>query len=236
MEKPNNLKLIVVMPAYNAERTLEKVYNEIPHNIVKDIILVDDMSKDTTIEIAKKLGIRTILHPKNLGYGANQKTCYREALKTDANIIVMLHPDYQYDPKLIPEIIRPIQSGAADVVFGSRLLDGKALRSGMPVYKYVSNKILTLVENLAFKTKYSEFHTGYRAYKREVLEDIPFMSFSDDFVFDTQMVVYIMKLRFNLSEIPVAAKYDKDSSTISFTRSVIYGLKSLIALGKYVFL
>lgn len=222
--------LVVVMPAYNAERTLEKVYNEIPRELADEIILVDDMSKDTTIEVAKKLGIKTILHHKNMGYGANQKTCYKEALKTNTEIIVMLHPDYQYDPKLIPEMIKPIKTGTADVVFGSRLLDGKALQSGMPLYKYISNKILTLVENLVFRTKYSEFHTGYRAYKREVLKKIPFMSFSDDFVFDTQMVVCIMKSKFKLSEIAVSAKYDEDSSTISFTRSIIYGIKSLLAL------
>lgn len=229
------MKVTVVMPAYNAERTLEKTYREIPFDIVDEVILVDDSSKDRTVEIARSLGIRTIVHPENRGYGGNQKTCYTEALKGDGNIIVMLHPDYQYDPKLIPKMVAPIKNGEADAVFGSRLLSGDTRESGMPFYKYIGNKALTLIECVVLGKRYSELHTGYRAYSRKLLETIPFMENSDNFVFDTQLILQLMRNKFRLKEIPAQAKYTDESSTVSFKTSVIYGIQSLISLLKYLF-
>lgn len=228
------MKVTVVMPAYNAERTLEKTYCEIPFDIVDEVILVDDSSKDRTVELAHSLGIRTIVHPENRGYGGNQKTCYIEALKGRGAIIVMLHPDYQYDPKLIPKMISPIKSGEADAVFGSRLLAGKARECGMPLYKYIGNKVLTLIECVVIGKRYSELHTGYRAYSRKVLETIPFMENSDSFVFDTQLILQLLRNKFRLKEIPAQAKYTEESSTVSFKTSVIYGIESLISLLKYL--
>jgi glycosyltransferase involved in cell wall biosynthesis len=221
------LKVIVVMPAYNAEKTLEKTYRDIPKHVVDDVILVDDVSKDNTVETAKRLGIRTIVHLQNKGYGGNQKTCYIEALSKGADIVVMLHPDYQYDSRLIPEMIAPIINGHADFVLGSRMLGEGALRGGMPLYKYISNKALTFIENECFGKHYSELHTGFRAYSRKLLTDIPFTLNSDDFVFDTEVIAQVEIRKYATSEIPVPTRYFKEASSINFMRSVVYGLSTL---------
>ncbi len=223
-----NKKVIVVLPAYNAEKTLEDTYSEIPKDIVDEIILVDDASSDKTAEIAKSLGVKTIVHPENKGYGGNQKTCYREALKLGADIVIMLHPDYQYTPKLIPAMAYLIESGEFDAVLGSRILSGGALKGGMPVYKYLSNRILTLVQNILLGQKLSEYHTGYRAFKKEILERLPLEENSDDFVFDNQMLSQIIYFGYKIGEISCPAKYFKDASSINFTKSVKYGLGVLM--------
>jgi len=232
MTKP---KIVVVMPAYNAVKTLQATYDDIPKEIVDEIILVDDASHDETVSLARKLGLTVFLHPHNRGYGGNQKTCYTEALKESADIVVMLHPDYQYDPKLVPEIIKPILEGKADLVLASRLLSKTALSGGMPFYKYISNRFLTLVENLVLGQRLSEFHTGYRAYSRKLLEKIPFMNNSENFVFDTEVIVQSVYFKFKIEEIPCPTKYLKDSSSISFRNSVLYGVQTLIVLLKYIF-
>ena len=225
----NNKKIIVVLPAYNAERTLEQTYKEIPFDIVDEVILVDDKSNDKTVQKAKELGIRNVfLHEENLGYGANQKTCYNEALKLGADIVVMLHPDYQYTPKLIPSMVTLIASGDYSVVLGSRILGRGALKGGMPVYKYIFNRILTLVQNILLGAKLSEYHTGYRAYGREVLEKINYEANSDDFVFDNQVLAQIHFAGFKISEISCPSKYDEKSSSINFQRSIRYGFGVLI--------
>jgi glycosyltransferase involved in cell wall biosynthesis len=225
--KQGKPRVIVVMPAYNAEKTLEKTYNDIPKNVVDRVILVDDVSKDETVEVAKQLGIKTVVHLQNKGYGGNQKTCYIEALKEGADIVVMLHPDYQYDSSLIPEMISPIINGHADFVLGSRMLGAGALRGGMPLYKYISNKVLTFIENECFGKHYSELHTGFRAYSRKLLTTIPFTMNSDDFVFDTEVIAQVEMFKFKSSEIPVPTRYFKEASSINFTRSLVYGLSTL---------
>jgi glycosyltransferase involved in cell wall biosynthesis len=227
-------KIIVVLPAYNAEKTLEQTYSEIPRDIVDDVILVDDSSKDNTIAIAKKIGIKHYIHPKNRGYGGNQKTCYAEALKRGADIVVMLHPDYQYPAKLVPAMATLIASGMFDVVLGSRILGGYALRGGMPAYKYISNRLLTLIQNSLTGQKLSEYHTGYRAFSRRVLTELPLLENSDDFVFDNQMLMQIFKADYKVGEITAACSYNEDSSSISFKRSVIYGLGVLRVTGQYL--
>jgi glycosyltransferase involved in cell wall biosynthesis len=226
-------KVIVVLPAYNAVKTLEMTYNEIPLDIVDDIILVDDASHDDTVSVAKKLGLDVIIHPQNKGYGANQKTCYREALKRNADIVIMLHPDYQYPPRLITPMASMIASGEFDVVLGSRILGGMAIKGGMPIYKYVSNRILTLIENILINQKLSEYHTGYRAFSREVLENLPIEENSDDFVFDSQMIAQAIYFGFRVSEITSPTRYFEDASSINFKRSVIYGLGVLATSAKY---
>src|SRR3989338_8778751 len=185
----NGKKIIVVLPAYNAEKTLEKTYADIPHDIVDEVILVDDRSRDKTAEVARRLGIQTFTHEKNLGYGGNQKTCYREALVRGADVVVMLHPDYQYPPKLITAMAGLITSGVFDVVLGSRILGNMALRGGMPLYKYVANRLLTLIENNMISQKVSEYHTGYRDFSREVLLNLPILENSDDFIFDNEILL-----------------------------------------------
>ena len=221
----NDKKIIVVLPAYNAEKTLEQTYNEIPFEIVDTVILVDDKSNDKTVQRAKELGIQNIfLHDKNLGYGANQKTCYDEALKLGADIVVMLHPDYQYTPRLIPSMVTLIANGVYPVVLGSRILGKGALKGGMPVYKYIFNRILTFIQNILLGAKLSEYHTGFRAYGREVLEKINYKANSDDFVFDNQVLAQIHYMGFEISEISCPSKYDEQSSSINFLRSVKYGL------------
>jgi glycosyltransferase involved in cell wall biosynthesis len=220
----NGKKVIVVLPAYNAEKTLEITYNDIPHDIVDEVILVDDCSRDNTIEAAKRLGIPTFTHKENLGYGGNQKTCYQQALKRGADIVVMLHPDYQYPPKLITAMVSLISCGMFDVVLGSRILGGYALKGGMPIYKYFSNRLLTACENIITGQKLSEYHTGYRAFSREVLMTLPLLENSNDFIFDNQMLVQIFYFKFKIGEITASCSYTKDSSSISFKRSVIYGL------------
>jgi len=220
-------KVVVVMPAYNAEKTLRATYAEISKDIVDEVILVDDASKDETARVAKKLGIRTILHPENRGYGGNQKTCYKAALKAKADIVIMLHPDYQYTPKLVPAMAHMLASGLYDVVLGSRILGGQALKGGMPLYKYVSNRFLTFAQNFLMGAKLSEYHTGYRAFTRQVLETVPLERNSDDFVFDNQMLSQIHYLGFRIAEVTCPAKYFAEASSINFFRSSTYGLGCL---------
>lgn len=227
--------MVVVMPAYNAGKTLEKTYRDIPKEVVDEIILVDDHSRDKTVEEAKKLGIKTFIHLKNIGYGGNQKTCYREALKTGADIVVMVHPDYQYDPKLIPLLIEPIKRGLFDIMLGSRVRSRKeALAGGMPFYKYLGNRFLTLMENLVFGLSLSEYHTGFRAYSRKVLKTVPLNRFSNDFVFDQEILISAHISGFNIGEIAVPVKYFTDASSIDFFHSVKYGLSILLLLIKNI--
>jgi glycosyltransferase involved in cell wall biosynthesis len=220
----NDKKVIVVMPAYNAEKTLIKTYNEIPKDIVDEIMLTDDASKDSTVEIAKKLNIKTIIHELNKGYGANQKTCYTQALRLNPDIIVVLHPDYQYTPKLIPAMASMIASGEYDVILASRILGRSALRGGMPIYKYIANRILTFLENFLLGQKLTEYHTGYRAFSSEVLRNIPFLKNSDDFVFDNQIIAQIFYFGYRIGEISCPTKYFPDASSINFRRSIKYGI------------
>lgn len=220
----NGKKIVVVLPAYNSSKTLEKTYREIPFEIVDDVILVDDASKDTTTEVAENLGIRTIIHPLNKGYGGNQKTCYRSALSLGADIVIMLHPDYQYTPKLITAMSAMIAYGEFDAVLASRILGTGALKGGMPLYKYVANRFLTFLENLLLHHKLSEYHTGYRAYTRHVLTQLPLEENSDDFVFDNQVIAQLVWFGFRIGEISCPTRYSADSSSISFRRSVRYGL------------
>ncbi|HOZ55645.1 MAG TPA: glycosyltransferase family 2 protein [bacterium] len=220
----NGKKIIVVMPAYNAAKTLKKTYEQIPRDIVDDIILVDDRSSDETVKQAEKLNIKTFIHEKNKGYGGNQKTCYQEALKLGADIVVMLHPDYQYDPRLITALSSMIASGVYDVALGSRILGGESVKGGMPRYKYYLNRILTFIQNLATGKKLSEYHTGYRAFSRKVLTSIPLNNNSDDFVFDNQMLMQIIFFNFKIGEISCPTKYEPESSSINFKRSCEYGI------------
>ncbi|MCS7028701.1 MAG: glycosyltransferase family 2 protein [Bacteroidia bacterium] len=218
-------KLVVVMPAYNAEKTLEQTYQEIPFDIVDEVILVDDQSKDKTIEKAKSLGIKHIIvHEKNRGYGGNQKTCYAKALSIGADIIVMLHPDYQYTPKLIPSMSYLIAQDLYPVVLGSRILGKGALKGGMPLYKYIANRILTFFQNIMMGQKLAEYHTGYRAFSAQVLKELPLEENSDDFVFDNQILAQIAMKGFTIAEITCPTKYFEEASSINFRRSVIYGL------------
>lgn len=226
-------KVIVVLPAYNAAKTLEMTYREIPLDIVDDIIVVDDASHDDTVRVARDLGLDLIIHPRNMGYGANQKTCYREALRQGADIVIMLHPDYQYPPRLISAMASMIASGEFDVVLGSRILGGMAIKGGMPIYKYISNRILTLIENILLRQKLSEYHTGYRAFKREVLERLPLEENSDDFVFDNQMIAQTIFFGFRIGEITSPTRYFEDASSINFRRSVVYGLGVISTAVKY---
>ena len=219
----NGRRIAVVMPAYRAEKTLEECYRAIPHDIVEIVLLVDDASDDATMAVAERLGIRCHRHPKNRGYGGNQKTCYTLALQTDAEIVVMLHPDYQYEPRLITAMAAMIASGVYDVVLGSRILGRTALAGGMPRYKYFFNRVLTLVQNILLGTKQSEFHTGYRAFSRRVLETLPLLANSDDFVFDNQMLVQALAAGMRFGEISCPTKYFPEASQISFRRSVRYG-------------
>jgi len=220
----NGKKIIVVLPAYNAAKTLEMTYNEIPFEFVDDTILVDDASRDDTAAVAARLGITTIIHETNLGYGGNQKTCYLAALEKGADIVIMLHPDYQYTPKLIPSMAAMIAYGEFDAVLASRILGTGALKGGMPLYKYVANRFLTLVENVFLGQKLSEYHTGYRAFSREVLLRLPLDKNSNDFVFDNQMLAQITWFGFQIGELSCPTKYFDDASSINFRRSMIYGL------------
>ena len=227
-------KIIVVLPAYNAEKTLEATYAKIPFDIVDDVILVDDCSSDKTLEVARRLNIDVISHPKNLGYGGNQKTCYTEALKRGGDIIVMVHPDYQYPPQLVTGMAALISSGMFDVVLGSRILGGYALKGGMPVYKYIANRALTFLQNLATGQKLSEYHTGFRAYSRDVLKKIPFMQNSNDFVFDNQILTQAFYFNFQIGEITARCSYNQDCSSINFRRSMTYGWGVLENSLKYI--
>ncbi|MDX2196456.1 MAG: glycosyltransferase family 2 protein [Cytophagales bacterium] len=218
-------KIIVVMPAYNAAITLQKTYQEIPFNIVDEVILVDDFSKDHTSEEAKRLGIsKVIRHPENRGYGGNQKTCYKAALESGADIVVMLHPDYQYTPLLLEAMIYPIARGLFDVMLGSRILGKGALIGGMPMYKFIANRFLTLFQNIMMGQKLAEYHTGYRAFSKRVLTELPLENNSDDFVFDNEMLGQITMAGFSIGEVTCPTKYFKEASSINFKRSVKYGL------------
>lgn len=231
---PGKQKVVVVMPAYNAARTLERTYNDIPPNVVDSVILVDDVSQDETVEVAQRLGLKVVIHIQNRGYGGNQKTCYLEALRDGADVVVMLHPDYQYDSTLIPELIAPIERGEADMMMGSRLLGGGALAGGMPVWKYIANRFLTIVENLVLGQRLSECHTGFRAYSRRLLETIPFLLNSDDFVFDTEMIAQAVAFGFRIGEIAVPTRYFAEASSVNFRRSVKYGLSTLAVMVRFL--
>jgi len=217
-------KVVVIMPAYNAEKTLKQTYDSIYKEIIDDIILVDDASNDNTKEVAKELQIKTIVHEINKGYGGNQKSCYTAALKENADIVIMLHPDYQYTPNLIPSMAYMIALGEYDCVLGSRILGGETLKGGMPLYKYIANRFLTLVQNLLMDQKISEYHTGYRAFSKEILETLTLNECNDDFVFDNEMLAQICFTGFRIGEVSCPTKYFKEASSINFSRSVKYGL------------
>jgi len=232
---PGQHSVLVVMPAYNAAKTLESTWEAIPADTVDEVLLVDDGSVDNTVEIAGKLPIHAIFLPHNVGYGGNQKTCYLEALRMNADVVVMLHPDGQYDPVLLPDLIAPIVNGEADLVLGSRmLLPGGALRGGMPRYRYVANKALTAIENLAMRRQFSELHTGYRAYSRSFLETVPFMRNSDNFVFDTQVIAQAVAFDQRVTEVPIHTRYHSDASSTSMSANISYGLMTLGVMARFV--
>ena len=227
-------KVVVVMPAYNAGRTLRMTYEELPKDAVNLVILVDDGSTDKTLEIARELGLEIFVHNRNYGYGANQKTCYTEALRAGADVVVMVHPDYQYDPTLVPQMIAPIARHEADIVLGSRLKAGSALAQGMPWWKFVANRVLTWLENRVFGLALSEYHTGYRAFRREVLETVNFTVNSDGFVFDQEIIAQAVAARFRLAEIAVPTRYFPEASSAGFVDSTIYGLRILSVLAAFL--
>jgi glycosyltransferase involved in cell wall biosynthesis len=226
--------VLVVMPAYNAAKTLPSTWQAIPEEAVDEVLLVDDGSRDDTVDIARELPIRLIALPHNIGYGGNQKVCYLEAIRLGADVVVMLHPDGQYDPALIPDLVRPIAAGEADLVLGSRMITpGGARAGGMPLYRYVSNKALTAIENRALSARFSELHTGYRAYSRTFLETVPFMRNSDDFVFDTQMIAQAVAFEQRIVEVPIATRYHADASSTSMPANITYGLGTLWTMVRY---
>jgi glycosyltransferase involved in cell wall biosynthesis len=231
---PETPRVVIVMPAYNAALTLERTYADIPHNLVDHVILVDDVSSDETVLIAHRLGLEVIVHRQNRGYGGNQKTCYDRALEWGADVVVMLHPDYQYDATRIPDLVLPILSADADLMLGSRFL-GDPLAGGMPRWKYVSNRFLTTVENLAFGLRLSEYHTGLRAYSRRLLETIPYELNSDDFVFDQELVAQVVAAGgLRIGEVAVPTRYFQEASSVGFRRSVVYGLSTLRVVARYL--
>ncbi|MGE5236163.1 MAG: glycosyltransferase family 2 protein [Acidobacteriota bacterium] len=227
-------KVVVVMPAYNAAKTLRMTYAELPRDVVDLVILVDDGSSDETAAIARELGLELFIHDRNYGYGANQKTCYREALRAGADIVVMVHPDYQYDPTLLPELVRPIAQGEADVVLGSRLLGTDPRKQGMPWWKYLANRFLTGVENRVFGLRLAEYHTGYRAYRREALESVNLELNSDSFVFDQEIITQFVALGLRIAEVPVPTRYFAAASSASFLQSSRYGLSILWLLARFL--
>lgn len=229
------MKVVVVMPAYNAEKTVKATYKNIDHEVVDEIILVDDNSSDNTITTAHKLGIKTFAHEKNLGYGANQKTCYQQALKTGADVVIMVHPDYQYEPKLVPAMAGMVASGVYDCALASRILGGGALKGGMPMYKYISNRFLTFFQNLLVDQKISEYHTGFRVFSKKILENLPLLENSNDFVFDNQMLGQVIFFGYKLGEISCPTKYFEEASSINLRRSIKYGL-GVLAVSLQVFL
>lgn len=231
----NGKKVIVIMPAYNAEKTLEKTYNEIYQNFVDEIILVDDFSSDNTKDVARDLKITTIVHTQNKGYGGNQKSCYRAALKAGADIVIMLHPDYQYTPKLIPAIASMMAFEEYDAVIASRMLGNSALKGGMPMYKFIANRFLTEFENIVIGEKLSEYHTGFRGFTKEILEKLPLEDCSDDFIFDNEMLALILFNGYKIGEISCPTKYFPEASSINFLRSCKYGLEVLLVSLKYRF-
>lgn len=232
---PGDNFVLVVMPAYNAARTLESTWEAIPEDTIDEVLLVDDGSSDTTVEIARKLPIHLISLPHNVGYGGNQKTCYLEALRLKADVVVMLHPDGQYDPVLLPDLIAPIVDGQADLVLGSRMLQpGGAREGGMPLYRFVANKALTWVENRALGRNFSELHTGYRAYSRSFLETVPFMRNSDDFVFDSQVIAQAVAFGQRVVEVPIHTRYHPEASSTSMRANISYGLQTLATMAQYL--
>jgi glycosyltransferase involved in cell wall biosynthesis len=231
---PREKKIIIVLPAYNAEKTLLRTLAEIPLEFTKSIILVDDASKDNTVDVAQKAGLIVFRHEKNLGYGANQKTCYTQALSMDADLVVMLHPDHQYDASVIHQMVKPIIDGEADAVFGSRMLGGFPLEGGMPWWKYVANVFLTAFANIVFRRYLTEIHSGFRAYSRKYLKTVRFMENSNDFVFDTEIIAQGMMCKLVFREVPIVTRYFPEASSINFARSTIYGLGILLVLIKYI--
>jgi glycosyltransferase involved in cell wall biosynthesis len=230
-----NKKIIAVLPGFNAERTLERTIKDIPDGWVDEIILVDDASKDGTFELAKNLGLIVFKHDKNLGYGANQKTCYIEALKRGADIVIMIHPDHQYDPRLVPELLLPIIRGDAEAVFGSRMMrPGGAIDGGMPFWKYIANIFLTKIENLILGLRLTEYHSGFRAYSRNALENIHFLANSNGFVFDTEIIIQLKIKKLKILEVPISTSYFKEASMIGFFASVKYGFSILKNMGEYL--
>jgi len=225
-----NNKIIVVMPAYNASKTLEMTYRDINRDVVDEILLVDDGSRDDTIDKAKKLGIIVIAHPKNMGYGANLKTCFKEALKMGAEIVIVLHPDYQYCPKRLDEMVRIIKNNEADVVLGSRIEGGTAIKGGMPLYKFLGNNLLNFIQNMAYGLNLSDYATGYKAFKREVLENIPFVLNSNGFLFDEEITTQAVNLGYRITQIPIPTKYFKEASTVNFLTSLNYGLGTVLVV------
>lgn len=234
-QSANNKKVVVVLPAYNAEKTLKKVLDDLPVGWVDDIILVDDFSRDGTAALSRRLGLKTFVHEKNCGYGANQKTCYRQALAIGADIVVMLHPDHQYDPKSVPAIIAPLACEEADAVFGSRMMiRSNALKGGMPYWKFVANIFLTLIENTVLGMNLTEYHSGFRAYSAKVLKTLPLEKNSNDFVFDTEIIVQMRLAGLTIKEVPILTKYFPEASMIGFGRSVEYGLNILKVMSRYL--
>lgn len=231
----NGKKVIVVLPAYNAEKTLKDTYDDIPMDIVDKVLMVDDHSIDNTVALAESIGIETITHDYNYGYGRNQKTCYRKALEEGADIIVMVHPDYQYTPRLIVAMASMIAYDVYDVVLGSRIIGGTAMSGGMPLYKYISNRFLTAFQNIMLGSKLSEFHTGYRAFTRKVIEELPLNVKSDDFVFDNEMLAQIIYFKYRIGELSCPTRYFEDASSINFKRSVKYGIGVIMTSLKYLF-
>jgi glycosyltransferase involved in cell wall biosynthesis len=232
--KTKEPQIIIVLPAYNAAKTLERTYADIPKDKVHRIILVDDVSRDQTVEIARSLGLSVVIHVQNRGYGGNQKTCYIEALKEGADVVVMLHPDHQYDSRLIPEMVQPILDGRADMVMGSRILNGKALEGGMPIWKFIANRILTVMENVVYGVHLTDCHSGFRAYSRKLLTTVPFLLNSDDFVFDSQMIAQAVHFGFQIREIAVPARYFPEASSVNFRVSTKYGIKTVGVMLAYL--
>lgn len=224
MSTLRNKKVVVVLPAYNAEKTLQATYNDIPKDWVDEILLVDDRSRDRTVELAREIGIRTIVHPRNRGYGGNQKTCYNTAMELGGEIMVMVHPDHQYDPKIIPELVGPLLADQCDAVFGSRMLGGRPIEGGMPKWKYFANLFLTMIENATFYVFLSEYHSGFRAYSRHFLETVNFEANSDNFIFDTEIIAQAVARKLVIREVPIRTRYFEEASQIGFWRSVRYGL------------
>ena len=221
------------MPAYNAEQTLEKTYHDVPRDSVDDIILVDDASRDRTVEIAHRLGVHVVVHPRNRGYGANQKTCYRTALERGADVVVMVHPDHQYDPRVIPDLLDTLRRSGADAVFGSRMLGGQPIQGGMPKWKYLANIFLTAVENATFYLYLTEYHSGLRAYSRRYLESVNLEAFSDGFVFDTEIIAAGIWKKMRIREVPIVTRYFDEASQIDFWNSCVYGFSILGVMGRF---
>jgi glycosyltransferase involved in cell wall biosynthesis len=233
-QERSTASIVVVMPAYNAARTLADTQASIPRDLVSKIILVDDHSRDETVPVARELGVEVIAHPHNVGYGGNQKTCYMAALREGADVVVMLHPDGQYDPELLPSMVEPILNGEAEMTLGSRFLrPGGPSAGGMPRYKIIANRMLTTFENYILGTHFSELHTGYRAYSRRFLETVPFLRNSNDFVFDTQVIAQAVAFKLKVSEVPVSTRYFPEASSTSFKQSIVYGCKTLLVMLRY---